>query len=201
MHLVHPSEVLDRLKLPDDSQLEALILSSLEGTTTFIESVLNTDTIRGSHTDIFKIDSSVNPQYSGLFKLRLANGFVQASPAITVRVTEESPLAVETPTWTSLESWAFPRDLEKGYIYLDESYDKNFVEVVYTAGFDGPDDVPRWLVEASMAYAIKLMSVQRLGDDKPQLDGIYSMLDKHRVMTLDRHMRSSSRATTPLYSL
>lgn len=184
-----PKDVRDRLALPDDEGLNDVIRSALDASYTAMESILETTFSKGSRTDLFYVDPRNAMPINGLYLLKASNGFLRASPTITAAygcsLTEFS---------TVLASTEFVVTADKGFIQVPESVFGSYVRVIYEYGFQTIEEVPDWLREVSLNYTIKIMSVQQIGSDKPDLSALYKFVNTHYATILDTHLRMSSRS-------
>jgi len=200
MQLADVGLVRSRLTLPDDQGVNDVIGQALDAATLHIESILQTTVARNSYADIFRVDSMTYGAYGGLYRLKLSNGFVDPT---TVVVEVVDLMFVETPAWVQLAASDYLlSSAGKGFLDLQESAKDQFVRVTYEAGFaDDLDVIPSWLQEVAFSHAVKMMSLQQVGDEKPAMEKVYAMLEKHKVSILDRHLRMSSRAIPPISSV
>lgn len=194
MHLTDEASVRARLNLQDDEGVVAVIQSALDGTTIHAEALLNTYTDSDEHVDVFHL-SAPHLVQAGTYQLRLSNGFVDADD-ITVSVGES--LFDTAPVQLAADE--FKLSAEKGFVLVSDEHEDKYIKVEYTAGFESLSDVPDWLGEWAISQAVKLMSMQQTADEKPALAKVYQMIDAHKVVILDRKLRISSRALTPVFS-
>lgn len=197
--LIPVDKVFARLSVATDPGVEAALTSALEGAYTFLETALSTHFVRNDYVDLFSLDPRSASAYGGLIRLKLNNGFVvPASVAISLGDS------IFGTSWESATAGQFLLLAEKGFVDVPESYLGKCLKVSYDAGFDyDPGDtattyavIPEWLQEAAMAHAIKIMSMQQIGDENPTLVKMYKMLEDHKVFLLDRRLRVSSRAVS-----
>lgn len=194
--LIPVDKVLARLSVTSDIEVEKALQSALEGAYTHLETALQTQLTRNDHVDLFFIDPSVYRPYGGTFRLKLNNGFVVAAG-----LGLETSDSVFGTTWVT-STTQYLLNAQKGFLDLPSDMAGKSIKVSYEAGFVyDPNDldstyaaIPEWLKEAAMAQAIKLMSMQQLGDEKPVIAKMYKMLDDHKLFMLDSRLRTSSRA-------
>ena len=203
MQLTETSVMLSRLAMQDqadDASFMEVVNQALDAAAVHLGAQLDTEFDEGAHTDTFYIDSSIYEPVGGLYRLKLAHGFVLASTLSIYTVDDLfgaslSPVQLAAPQYRS-----DPKSLEKGFIDIPATLEGSYVIVSYTAGFADVSEVPAWLSEASLATAIRVMSWQQLGDDKPALGKILQEVAGYGGDILNRHMRTSSRAIPALTS-
>lgn len=223
MQLADVGLIRDRLTLPDDEKTNQTISDAIDAATIYLGEILQTDFGLNTYTDTFFIDTGIYNSRSMLFRLKLSNGFVKRS-SVVVKYT---PVLFDTnPQWIDLtqgpdylvsnpeKGWIDVQDtppaIGYGYGYRTRLLSNlrgpfvrdQFVQVSYEAGFaDDLDNVPAWLQEAAFTYALKMLSVQQIGDQEPVLTKTFQMLDKHRGAVLDRHLRVTSSGIPPMMSV
>jgi hypothetical protein len=196
--LIAVDKIFSRLGVGPDAGVSALMSSALEGAYLHLEAVLQTQFLYNDHADVFFVDRTIYSPVGGAFRLKLSNGFIDKD-TVSVSLSEQ----LFDPAWGA-QSGGYHVNPEKGFIDVPDTYLGKAVRVSYYAGLenaeDDPETVPKWLQEAALAQAVKLMNVQQFGDEKPELVKILKMLETHKTNILDRKLRVSSRAIPPVYS-
>lgn len=189
-----------RLQVQPDSGTENAFTSALEGAFILLEAVLQTQLDVNDHIDTFYLDAGVYQPYNRLYRLKLGNGFVHD---VGITASASPQLFGGGVAWDSLTDFILAK--EKGFLDVPDDMKGKYIKVAYTSGLDtstpaGIDVVPLWLQEATMAQALKLLSIQQISEEKPALTKIYQMVDKFRTDILDRHLRVSSHAIPAIQS-
>lgn len=203
MQLISVDLFLVRLALTaqeEDEKFTALVSDAIDATSIYMAAQLDTEFEPGDYTDTFSLDKDVYQSFGGLIRLKLANGFVDGT---TVTISSTDSLFdsdATTVQLTAQEVLLDKKSLEKGFIDIPASYMGSFVTVGYSAGIDSTESVPEWLREAALAHATNVMSWQQVGDAKPALGKILEEVGKHKGAILNRHLRTSSRAISPIRS-
>lgn len=215
MRLLAVKDVRSRLALPDDEGINDVIKSALDGTTALFESRLTSAFDKASRSDIFLTQGKEFLSSEGFFRLKLATGFVRATPAVTIKWAS---LLSDLSVGESIALTDCIVDYEKGFVLVpfDEysttaygtrrlvsslqrmSYNGYF-KVTYEYGFNDTAEVPSWLREAALAYAIKVMSMQQVSDKKDErMTSIFGFINRHGEEILDQHLRYHNMAIPPI---
>lgn len=190
MQLIDVRHIRDRLLLDDTAEINEALKSAVAGASPRLETILDTVFVKGSAVDYFHIDPA-SLSFGGIYKLRLSRGFVRATPPITVLVGDS--LSAITEATSVLLS-----DYGRGTISVPDEHVGKYVKVSYDYGFSSYSEVPEWLREVTICYAIKVLSMTQVNDRKDELSSVYDFVDTHSSGILDAHLRSSSRAVVSL---
>lgn len=190
--LASADDVGDRLALAVDTTLGGIISSALDATTIAFEAMLDTTFTAGTSVDLFNVESTYTRSTSGFYLLRLKKGFVKAN---TIALTTGSTLDAVTLSLSTADTLL---DLEKGFLRVPDTIDTKYLKASYGYGFGTLSDVPGWLTEAAIAYTIKMLSLQQIGTDKPDLSKIYKFVGEHYTAIMDAHSRHYATATKPI---
>lgn len=186
MQLIDVKTLRDRLLLDDKQEINDALKSAVAGASPRLEAILQTTFSKGSAEDYFLLDDAVHSDFNGVFKLRLSRGFVRALPALVVAVAE----SLEGP-WDTIAPLGRV-DAEKGFLGVSNTYRNKYVKVTYDFGFASLKEVPEWLAEVSICYAVKVLSMNQVNDRKDELSKVYEFVDSHSAGILDAHLRVSS---------
>lgn len=193
--LVTVSQVRARLNLPDDDGVNTAISATIKSVAPMVETQLQTSLTKQSAIDRFYPNDSVYPSVGGFFTLRLSNGFVRASPALVIKYDSGYSTVgdgvIIDPAECILKA-------EKGHLLIPDTYNRQYVQVQYDYGFLDSEKPPVWLQEASLIFAVEMLSSQKVGDPDPELTSIFKYWGDHRVSIMDAHLRSTAIAVPPL---
>jgi len=202
MRLLAVKDVRTRLALTDDDGINEVISSALEGTSISFEAELDTLFDKATKSDIFCTNGREYLAQDGYLRLKLRNGFVRPTPAVVVRWAAVDPQLLATGEVIPSAECRF--DYERGFILVpfdpvaDTGY-SGYFQVDYDFGFLDIDEVPPWLKEAALGYAVKVMSMQQVSDKKDEkLSSIYGFIGRHGAGIMDRHLRTHARAIPAL---
>lgn len=192
MQLIDTKTLRDRLLLDDKQEINDALKSAIAGASPRLEAILQTTFTKGSAEDYFLLDGDVHSDFNGVFKLRLSKGFVRAVPALVVSVAETLD-----GSWTPIAPVG-RMDTEKGFMSVSNAHRGKYVKVTYDFGFASSKEVPEWLAEVSVCYAVKVLSMNQVNDRKDELSKVYEFVDSHSAGILDAHLRVSSAAIPDL---
>lgn len=187
--LVSVETVRNRLALPDDNGVNAVIESAIEGATAYVEAKLKTSVTppAAAVSDWFRVDD-LTLNRDSTFRMLLSNGFVD-DVVVGVTDTIEGVTTVVTPL--KIES-------EKGLVVIAIDPVPAYYKITYTYGFAEVDDVPQWLQEVAMSYVVQLMSMQQVNDQKEEISKLYKFVQTHGTEVLDAHLRRDAFAIRPM---
>lgn len=201
MKLVKVDAMLARLSLPSgDAQLEAALDSAIRAASPALEATLQTKFDYGERTHVFHLNPLTTEVRGGLITLKLGTGFMVTDGA-------DAPLVVYADTAKdSLQSTAqelvaddgYFAEPEKGFVKVSEDLLGKFVRVTYHSGFNETDEVPEWLSEACIAYSVRVLSTQQIGDPKPELGKVFKFMADHGTIITDGHLRLCPYAVLPV---
>lgn len=193
--LVTVSQVRARLNLPDDDGVNTAISAAIKSVLPMVETQLQTSLIKQAVTDRFYPNDAVHPAVGGFFTLRLSNGFVRSSPDLVVKY-DSGYSTVGDGVVIDLAECILKA--EKGHLLIPDTYNRQYVQVQYESGFLDSEKPPLWLQEASLIFAVEMLSSQKVGDPEPELSSIFKYWGSHRVNLMDAHLRSTAIAASPL---
>ena len=182
-------ELAQRTNVSLSSGESEVFESVLNGATTMMEMVLQTELERTNIVDSYLIRETFNPASIRLWTSR------QFLKEDTVQVyVGQHGTRVNRDTMSPLEADSVYIDLRKGSIEILDFVDvKNtFIEVAYTAGFTtGDPTIPSWMKEAAISAAVWLHRMQAVRHGK-----------KFDTVALDRELYRIMRAqvSTQLFS-
>lgn len=201
MKLVKVDDMLMRLSLPDgDAQLESALDSAIRAASPALEATLQTKFDYAEHTHVFHLNHLVTEVRGSMVTLKLGNGFVVTEGA-------DSPVVVCADTMQGvLQSTAqglvlgtdYFVDAVNGFIRVHDEFLDKYVRVTYHSGFNGTEEVPEWLSEACISYAIRVLSTQQIGDPKPELGKVFQFMSSHGTTITDGHLRLCPYSVLPV---
>lgn len=189
MLLIEPDLIRNRLSLQDEKSVNDALRSAILGASPRLEAILQTSFAKASAVDLFYIDKARQCVINGAYLLKLSNGFLRSSPAVTIEVSDD--LKFVQPTALTLADMV-KSSAELGFLYISDEYAEKYIRVVYDYGFQSSGEVPEWLREVTLCYTIKVLSMQQTNDRKEELSAVYSFVDSHSNEILDKHLRTSS---------
>lgn len=190
MQLIDVRHIRDRLLLDDTAEINDALKSAVAGASPRLETILDTVFSKGSAVDYFHLDPSAL-SFGGIYRLRLSRGFLRPTPTLTVMIGDSLGGTTEPVN-------ALLVDVGRGLVSISEEHLGKYVKVSYDYGFTGYAEVPEWLREVTICYAIKVLSMTQVNDRKDELSSVYDFVDTHSTGILNSHLRSSSRAVVSL---
>lgn len=192
MLLIDPELIRSRLSLEDKEEVNAVLRSAITGATPRLEAVLRTSFTRGAAEDLFYLNRHT-PSASGMFNLRLANGFVRQDVALNCTVGD-SYAVQDTALITRVVQY------ERGVVQVPKALlgFNTYLKVSYGYGFSKQAEVPSWLREAMVSAAIKVLSMNAVNDKKDELSKVFAFLDDHADTILNAHLRTGAFLVSPV---
>lgn len=191
--LIPLQSVIARMKLPSgDTDVDALVKSSIVGSTPALEIKFLTKLKFGDSTDTFFITPSVVP-YGGVYRLMLKNGFVENVVITLSETLDFTGASTLTPAGIDPERGELfiPTDLSSGGTY--------YLRVSYNYGFVSESaNVPDWLSEACIAYSVQLMAMHQINEAKVDPSEILKTVRAHEELIRSKHIRIDPLAIKPV---
>jgi hypothetical protein len=187
--------VKERLSLSSDEEVVNAIESAINATAVFFESYLSTPFKKSTYKDYFQVNKTYFwlETVNNRIRLRLHAAFLLATPAPVLKCADS---LVDITTDTGVEDIPakdYSLDLGRGVVYLEESYDKKYVSVAYTAGFTGSGDssIPEWLKEACVAFLPSILAQQPNVSQKIESLNLAKVSQQMAIMIVGDHSRLS----------
>lgn len=198
MYIVSAADVRARLGLGDDfaAKLDPTIQSYITSAQLRIESAVGTSLTAGEKSDLFYIDSSVVGGIvpNGFHRLLLSNGFLWSMPSVTVLPADSQGSAV-----AGAANLFSQINEERGVVYLpDAGYEKSYVLVTYSYGFDDTHAAPEWLKEVVLSAVAPLFNASEPTNGSEQAAKFYATIESHIQKIVDRYIRNPGMALTPV---
>lgn len=195
MELTTIDNIRARLKLPEDTEVEATITSAISAGDPALSVRLQTVFDPASYVDVYNLNVDRVVPCDGFVRLRTTAGFIQEDSLLLFCGATFSEASAKT---TSIPLTDVIVNLEKGWVSVPEEYLGQYVACVYDAGFDSVSNVPSWLQEAATCHAIVTLSIHQMDDKNPELTTTLKTLQDQITMILDGHLRSNVTALKPL---
>jgi hypothetical protein len=127
--LITQQNVEERMGLGWVPQAKSVIDSAILAAHLRVQAELDTKLDKQSNTELFYLDwTKLRVIPDGFFRLRLKNGFLRATPAMTVTCG----LTPDTITTTVI---GYQVHAERGFVFVPASYQNYYVQVTYDSGF------------------------------------------------------------------
>jgi hypothetical protein len=193
--IIDSDAVKTRLSLPNLSDVDNAIDSALTAAHLFVQGILRTEFEKKTRTDTFQPDVDRFPIMNGMFKLRLGQAFVH-SGTVAVEFNRER---IGDP-YEVMDSGDYIVEHEKGVVLVSTEYDRAYVRVTYTAGFDSTHAAPEWLKEAVLTYTPTVLNNQQITNRSEEADPVRKDATRMVSEILAPHMRGTAFHFMPLYT-
>lgn len=187
--LVTVAEVKTRL-VSSLTGVDALVEQGIEAAQYRIESALACRLDKDTYEHVFYLDDTVHNgiQPGKRFRLFLECGFV-VEDSITVSAGEDPDDLEE------LEDTDWSIDLEKGVVYVKNTYVGQYVKVEYSAGFELVSSTvtptpPGWLKEAILSYVPVVFNMSQPSNRSDEAEKLDAMSAEHAMAIINAHTRN-----------
>lgn len=166
IELINSRDVCERMGVPFNATVNPSMSSAVKAAHLRVQGILGTKFDQKVIKDTFYLDRN---KTGGVlmdkeFCLRLTQAFVQANHTPVVNYGELATGCTQT-----LDPLLYHFDWERGFLYVDESYEEYFIEVTYQAGFIKDDQntivptPPDELIEGIIGYTPAVIDFSKPG--------------------------------------
>lgn len=195
MDIVTVEQVKTRMGLPEslleaDDAIESAIAAAQNFVFGLYESQLD---YSASLIDLFMLKEEYFPVVQDrMFRMRLRRAFVEDG---SVLISTGPSLS----DFSALPAGEEYINLDKGIVYLPESYVNQYVKVSYAAGFSDPADVPSWIKEAVLAYVPGVLNTMQITNREDEYTVTREQAEEIASGILAPYMRGRAFMYRPMY--
>lgn len=179
-----------RLGLPEDPGVDAAIGGALESATVYLATALKTKMEKHTKTDVFFLNGDLVEARNGYYRLLLSSGFLRSNTPVSIMYGTDDTAQTSSAIGCTIR-------YEEGWVSVPETYLGKYLAVTYQAGFLEDEEAPSWLVETAIGFATKMLSVQQIGDQRPEMAEVYKFVDTTAGFLLDSHLRAKGAYLRP----
>jgi len=183
------------MSLSDLPEINTAIDSALNAAHLHFQGLLRTSFSPTSGlTDTFYLRENEFPEnINGFLRLRLSRGFIDPT---SLQLTSGDTLSTIAAVVGATE---YGVDADKGILYLDDSYESKYVQVVYDCGFAGNVKPPDWLKEAILSFVPSVLNSQQTTNRADEAEATSSQARNLTEVTIEPYLRRVPFCYKPLF--
>lgn len=201
VRLVTKEDVKARMALSNSLLgVDATIESALTAAHLRVETEYDTRLTKGTYVDTFYLDPTMHNgvQPGGMYRLQLSKAFVRVAP---YPEDDFGILQGFTTANEEVSEGIWRLDATRGILYVPTTFDKRFVQVSYSAGFDDGEEgsAPDWLKEAILAYVPVVFNFSNPANNDPKQEKMNRQSGDHALAILYPYKRNIGFCLHPVF--